>query len=110
MGAERLKTDVGEVQELESLARLRMAVVSALHAGWCRKGSPPVSHHEGLLATAAWTHQPGQGTPRLRQHHPLCAPLASIPVLTMAVGESGQQAAKLADDSPGMRQDRGKHF
>lgn len=110
MGAGRLKTDVGVVQEPESLARLRMGVVSALRAGGCRKGSRPVSHHEGLLATAAWTHQPGQGTPSLRQHHPLCAPLASIPVLTLVVGESGQQAAKLAKDPPGMRQDRGKHF
>ena len=71
MGAGRLKTDEGVVQEPESLARLRMGVVSALRGSWRRKGSPPVSHCEGLLATAAWTHQSGQGTPRLRQHHPL---------------------------------------
>ncbi|CAM9474905.1 unnamed protein product [Rangifer tarandus platyrhynchus] len=109
-GVGRLKTDVGVVQEPESLARLRMGVVRALRAGGHRKGSPHVSRREGLLATAAWTHQPGQGTPSLRQHRPLCAPLAGIPVLTVAVGESGQKAAKLADDSPGMRQDCGKRF
>lgn len=90
--------------------RTGMGVVGARHAGGRREVSPSVSRREGLVATAAWMHQPGQGTPSLRQHCPLCAPLAGIPVPTLAGGESGQQAARLADDPPGMRQDHGKHF
>lgn len=87
-----------------------MGVVGAWHAGGRLEGSPPVSHREGLVATAVWMYQPGQETPSLRQHCPLCAPLAGIPVPTPAGGESGQQVAKLADNPPGMRQDHGRHF